>query len=905
MNSLGEFARRVRMLLSRRQFDVDLEEEMRLHLELRQREKIAAGLTPDEASAAARRRFGNTTYLREESHIAWGWEWLEHLAQDLRYGARMLRKSPSFTAIAILTIALGVGATTAIFSVVDATLLRPLPYPQPEQLVSIQDDLPGSGARDVGMSQPEWQDLQNSGMFEYVSPTWFDENNLIGSSHPQRVRVLIVAPNYFALLGVKPQLGRTFNPLDHSPGFLEEIVVSDGLWKRAFGGDPGVLDKTVRMDTDLYRIVGVMPPAFDAPGRIGEERNIEVWAATSFYGTPSPDHPPRNPRNLPTAIARLKPGMTLASAQSRVDALVAAVQKEFPQDYPLEAGWRVRLLPLKERVVGSIRQSLLLLFGAVGLVLLIGCVNVANLLLARSSARAREMSVRQALGAGRKRLICQLLTESLLLSLLGGGVGLLILFCTEALLLRALPQSLPRLNAVSINWAVLLFALLVSLCTGVVFGLAPGLHVGRVDLTTALKEAVRGSSGSGKQARTRRLLVAAEFALSLVLMIAAGLLLHSFWDLLNVRLGFHTENVIAVRTRLPAPNYPQNDLYRTPALEAPFLREVLRRTKALPGVEEAAVGDPAAMPLDESLRDLKQISEGQFFFTVEGRPVQSEQPAVAERSSVTPEYFHVLGLPLLGGRLFNDLDTENTPQVAVVNQGFARTFWPERNPLGQRFRSSRADSPWITVVGVIANARTESLAEPEVPKIYLNLYQARERRLTVFLRGHLDPALLAEQVREQIQVVDPSLPVSGAQTLNENVSASLADRRFSMEMMASFAFTALLLAGLGIYGVISYMVSERTHEIGIRVALGARRRNILHMVLRQGLALAITGAAVGLIAALIVSHSMAGLLYGVRPNDPLTFAGVAVILLVVALFACYIPARRAVRFDPMAVLRHE
>jgi predicted permease len=905
MNWLRELARRMGMLIHRRQFDADLEEEMRLHLELRQEEQLQSGMTADDARAAARRRFGNATYLKEESHLAWGWEWFENLAQDARYGLRMLRKAPGFSAIAILTMALGIGATTAIFSVVDATLLHPLPYPAPEQLVSVEDDFPGVGACDVGMSEPEWQDLQRSGIFEYVSPTWFDENNLTGASKPERVRLLIVAPNYFALLGIKPQLGRAFNPQDHSPGLALEVLISDGLWKRAFGGDPNILDRSIRLDTDLYRIVGVMPPGFDAPGRNAEERNIEVWAATSFYGAPMSDHPSRSGRNLPTAVARLKPGLTIAAAQSRLDALVATLQKEFPKDYPKQSAWTVRLLPLKERVVGNVRQSLILLVGAVGLVLLIGCVNVANLLLARASARGREMAVRQALGAARKRLISQTLTESVLLSLLGGIAGVAILFMTKGFLLRLLPDSLPRLSEISINSSVLFFALGASVVTGAIFGLAPALQADRVDLTRALKREGRGSTGSGEQARTRRILVVIEFALSLVLMVAAGLLLRSFQDLVNVQLGFAPQNVMAVRTRLPFPNDPKTDAYATPAQEAQFFRELLRRSRALPKIEEAALGDTASIPLDETLRDLKLISEGQFLFTVEGRDMQSDEPAVVERSSVTPEYFHLLKMPLLRGRLFEESDTEKAPQVAVINEAFARAYWPSEKAIGKRFRIVKADSPWITVVGLIANARTESLAEADIPKVYLDLYQTGGKRLAIFLRGNLDAVAIPDEVREQVQSLDPTLPVFGAQTLRETVSASLSERRFSMQVVALFALTALLLAGLGIYGVISYLVSERTHEIGIRIALGAESGSILHMVLRQGLGLAVGGAAVGLVGALIVSHLMAGLLYGVRPTDPLAFAGVALLLISVALFACYIPARRAIRVDPLVALRYE
>jgi predicted permease len=661
----------------------------------------------------------------------------------------------------------------------------------------------------------------------------------------------------------------------------------------------------VRMDTDLYRIVGVMPAGFDGPGRTAEERNIEIWAATSFYGPPMSDHPPRNRRYLPTAIARLKPGLTIAAAQTRLDALAASLQKHFPGDYPLQNAWTVRLLPLKERVIGNVRQPLVLLLGAVGLVLLIGCVNVANLLLARASARGHEMALRRALGAAQARLTRQLLTESLLLSLFGGIAGLAILYVLKDFLLQLVPENFPHLNEISISWSVLLFALAVSVVSGVFFGLAPAWQVGRLDLNHALKQEGRASTGSGERARTRRGLVITEFALSLVLMIAAGLLMRSFWDLLNVRLGFNPQSVITVRTRLPEPNDTSIDKYATASQEAPFVRELIRRCAILPGVQEVAIGDTASIPLDESLRNLKLISEGQFLLTVEGRDPQIDHPTVVERSSVSPDYFHLLGIPLLRGRLFSELDNDNTPQVAIINQAMAQTYWPNEDPLGKRFKSVKAGASWITVAGVVADARTQSLARADVPQVYLDLYQTGAKRLAILLRGHFHAAAIADEVRERVQSLDPTLPVFGAQTLNETVAASLSQRRFSMEIVGLFALTALLLAGLGIYGVISYLVSERTHEIGIRLALGASRSNILRMVLRQGLGLAVMGAAVGLVCALIVSHLMASLLYGVRPTDPFTFAGVALLFIGVALLACYVPARYATRVDPMTALRYE
>jgi predicted permease len=877
----------------------DFTSEIEAHLQLETERLQEQGLSERDARFAARRAFGNLLQAEEQFIEASRWLWLDHLWQDVRYGLRMLRRAPGFAAIAVSTMALGIGATTAIFSIVDAVLLHPLPYPRAEQLVSVVDDLPGVGAQDVGISVPEWQDLQRSGIFDYVSPIGGGDVNLTGASQPTRIRFLNVAPNYFAVLGVKPQLGHGFNPQDHTPGFTLEVLISDGLWKRAFGADPGILDKNLRLDNDLYRVIGVMPSSYHDPGRSPQDRNIEIWAASGFAAPPAPP-PLRSSHFLPETIARVRTGLTIAAAQSQVDALVAALQKQFPGDYPKQSGWRIRLVPLQETVVGDVRQSLILLLGAVGLVLLIGCVNVANLLLARASGRGREMAIRQALGAASGRLISQLLTEGLLLSLLGGIAGLGILFGTKAILLRSLPQSLPLLNEVSINWVVLVFALAATLLAGILFGLAPALQSRAVDLIAMLKREGRGSTGTGEQARMRRALVVTEFALSVVLMIAAGLLVRSFADLLKVRPGFAPQDVMAMRTWLPVPNDPSTDIYGSVAQEATLLREILRRGATLPGVKEIAIGNVSAIPLGHGRKDLNPNP-----LILEGRDTQGDQTLLVGRSVVTPEYFHLLSMTLLRGRIFGESDDDKSPAVAVINEAFAHKYWPNENPIGKRLKLNPTSAAWTSVAGVIADARTESLAESAVPQIYLSAYQRRVKDLGIFLRGRLEMATIPEQLREQVQSIDPELPVFGAQTLNEMASTSLAERRFSMETVALFALTALLLAGLGIYGVISYIVRERTHEIGIRLALGARPTNILQMVLRQGLQLAITGAVVGLAAAAIVAHLMAGLLYGVRPTDPVTFAAVALTLIGVALLACYIPARRAIRVHPVVALRYQ
>jgi len=906
MRFLRRFFIRLSNFTTGRRADQRLQEEMAEHVAFQTEENLRAGMPPVEARRQAALKLGAAQAIREHHNAEQGLPLAENFLLDLRYAFRMLHRSPGFSLIAIATIALGVGATTAIYSVIDATLLHPLPYPHPSELVRIEANLPGVGAHDIGFSIPELRDLQNSGIFQYASFCFFGTDTLTGSGQPTRVAGATVSPSYFAVLGVDAQLGRTFDPHDASPGSNGEVVISDGFWKRALGADPHILGKSIRIDNDFFHVVGVMPASFRDQGQTSEQVSTELWAADGFSDrTP----PMRGTRLVYETIARLQPGLSPEAAQGRLDALVASLKKQYPADYPPQAEWTFHLTPLAESLVGNVRQSLILLFGAVGLVLLISYVNVANLLLARASARGREMAVRQALGAARMRLIRQLLTESLLLFVLGGITGFAVLFCARKFLLQFVPESLPRLNDISINWGVLAFAIVVSVAAGTIFGLAPAWLTSRLNLTATLRQEGRGTNGSRRRSRLRHVLVIGELALSLVLMIAAGLLLRSFWDLFKVQLGFNPTRVVAIETSLPNPNDPKTDIYRTATQEAVLLREVLRRNRTIPGVEEAAVSDRAAIPLGHGQNDRRIIP-----LLHEGQEVQSSQPPLIDTSIVSPEYFHVLGMTLVRGRLFVDQDLEATPLVAVINQAAARTYWPGKDgkgedPVGKRVhllgRLGRARPDWTTIVGVIADARTESLADAGIPQIYLDIYQRPAKFLALYLRGQVDPAAISAQVRTQVQAVDAELPVFHAETLDDVLSSSLSVRRFSMEMVALFAATALLLAGLGIYGTISFLVNEQSREIAIRLALGAQRRDILKMVLRQGLTLAAAGAGVGLVGALIVSHLMAGLLYGVSPYDLSTFAGVTAVLTAVAIAASYVPALRAMRLDPITTLHAE
>jgi len=899
MRFLRRFFIRLSNFATGKRADQRLQEEIAEHLALQTEENLRYGISPAEARRQAFLKLGATQAIREQHNAEHSLPFAENFLFDLRFAFRMLHRSPGFSLIAIATMALGVGATTAIYSVIDATLLHPLPYPKPSELVRIEANLPGVGAHDVGFSIPELRDLQNSGIFQYVSFCFFGSENVTGSAQPTHIAGATVSPSYFAVLGVDAALGRTFDPHDTSPGSNGEVIISDGLWKRSFGGDPHIVGKSLRLDNDLFQIVGVMPASFRDQGQTREQVATELWASDGFSDrTP----PMRGTRLTYETIARLQPGLSPEAAQGRLDALLASWKNQYPADYPPQAEWTIHLTPLAETLVGSVRQMLILLFCAVVLGLLISCVNVANLLLARASARGREIAVRQALGAARMRLIRQLLTESLLLFVLGGITGFAVLFLARKFLLQFVPESLPRLNDISINWGVLAFAIVVSVVAGTIFGLAPAWLTSRLDLTATLRQEGRGTNGSRRRSRLRHVLVIGELALSLVLMVAAGLLLRSFWDLFKVQLGFNPTRVTAIETTLPNPNDPKTDIYRTATQESVFLREALRRIRTLPGVEETAVSDRAALPLGHGQIDLRQRP-----LIREGLDMQRSQPPLIDTAIVSPEYFHVLGMTLLRGRLFADQDNEDTPSIAIINRAAARTYWPDQDPVGKRVivRSRAAKPGWTTIVGVIADARTESLADAGIPQMYFDIYQRPAKFLAVYLHGQVDPAVILAQVRTQIQSVDAELPVFHAETLDDVLSSSLSVRRFSMEMVALFAGTALLLAALGIYGTISFLVNEQSREIAIRLALGAQRRDILNMVLHQGLTLAAAGAGVGLVGALVVSHLMAGLLYGVSPYDVSTFAGVTAVLTAVAIAASYVPALRAMRLDPITTLHAE
>jgi predicted permease len=822
------------------------------------------------------------------------------LLHNLRYAARLLRNNLVFTLVVVLTLAFGIGANTAIFSVVNAVILRPLPFAKPEQIVIIRDDATARGVENVGMSVDELKDLQErTGVFQQVSAVWPVDANLTGSDRPERIELLCVSPNYFALLGATAQLGRVFGPEEQqAKGFAEGVVISNGLWKRLYGNDPNILGRKVYVDTDLYTIIGVMPLGFRHPGKT-LRNDVDMWAAAGFSANPFSSPPVRAQRILPGAIGRLKDGITIEQAQAKVDALVANLHTEFPKEYPQLLGWSVRVLSAHQQLVGNVQKILYAVLAAVGLVLLIGCVNLANLMLARSSARRREMAIRLALGASRRSVILQLLTESLLLSFIGGVVALVVLALILKGLVQFIPADIPRLHEVEINLSVLGFVFLISTITGLLFGLFPALQASRPDVVVNLKD---GSHGAGFGLATHRFrsgLVVLEFALSLILMIAAGLLLRSFGRLLDVNPGFNPDNVLLSRIWLPVPNNPDLDPYKDPVKRIGFTKDLLQRVSGIPGVRSAAISNSNSVPLVGR--------QGVTIFTIEGDAVTNNDIPTVQVGVVSPDYFRTMEIPLKRGRFFTDSDDRQAPRVVIIDQALAERYFANRDPVGLRIRPGSATStqPWMTIVGIVGNVKSDGFDQPDQPHLYFNIFQNPSKALAIYLKTDVAPLALTQAVREQIHAEDRDLPVFGETTMAQIAAESMSRRKFTMQLIGLFGILALLLAGVGIYGVIAYSVTQRTREIGIRVALGASRSAILRWVLKQGMILTVAGIAVGLIGAFLLTRLLRSLLFGIGPTDILTYGVLAILLTLVALIACYVPARRATKVDPLIALRYE
>jgi predicted permease len=890
---------RLRSLLRRSRVETELDDELRFHFEREVEKYVRSGLTHEEALRRARLSFGGIDQVKEECRDARGVQLMETILQDVRYGLRMLRQRPTFALVAVMTLALGVGANTAIFSIVNAVLLRSLPYRDPDRLVRIFFHNPGLGLRDVPFSLPELNDLRTrSGVFEDVSIIGGGNVNLTGAIHPERLEFIVTHPNYFSMLGATPQIGRLFGPQDFALGFAPVAVISDGLWRRSYGADPSVLGRSLRLDNDPYTVVGVLPPGFHYLGpNLGPtvSGNVELFMTAGFSADSAPK-PTRNARSFPSAIGRLKPGLSVQQVQARLTALAAELRHDYPADYPVQARWTIEIQSLQESLVGNVRPMLLVLMSAVILIVFIVSLNIANLLLARASGRQQEMAVRLALGASRPRMIRQMLTESVLLSLIGGIAGVVTAVSTLKLILRFVPSNIPRLSEVTIDWTVLVFALLISLLTGLLFGLAPAIQSTRSELSIQIREGARGAGYGAKTGRLRDALIVSELAFAVVLMVGAGLLLRTLRELLQENPGFNPTQVIAAGVWLPVPNDPKVDPYLSIARKTAFDREVLRRMKAIPGVQLAG--------LTSALPTTTQNNIDSDALTIEDHPTESSQDLRAEIIRISPDYFRVMQAPLMRGRFFTESDEDGKQRVAIIDETTARRYWTGRDPVGRRLRFGQGPTqPWMTVVGIVRDIKSDGLDIDGVPHIFVSLYQNGERDLSLMLRTPLPAALLEPRIRREIQSVDPGLPVFNVSSMNAVIDASLASRRFSADLVGGFAGLALLLASIGIYGLLAYMVGQRSREIGLRMALGARRSDILRLIVTKGVVLASVGIIAGVLLSASTASMMASLLYGVRPHDPAVFLIVPLLLFGVAVLASYLPARRATKVDPMSALR--
>ena len=880
---LFQFPRR-----SAAQVAADVETELDFHLDMVARELVEEGWRPEDARAEARRRFGDfegtiqycrALDVRKETQMKWK-ERLGELGHDLRYGGRQLAKSPGFTLIAVLTLALGIGATTAIFSVVYGAVIRPLPWQEPERIVRAFFVSP-EGEKHGAFSAPNFLDLraQSKTLSGVASVSGMTLNLSGDGSEPERLPGAQVSANYFEVMGMRPLAGRTFAPGEDQPDAQRVTVISEELWERRFGRDPEVIGRTLTLNGQPRTVVGILARGTQLPS------GADAWVPMVF----TPDDLDGRGAVWFAAFARLAPGATLERTTAEGSLIARRLAEQYPE---ANAGYLETMTfePAQETLTGSSRKPLLILLGAVCCVLLIACVNVANLLLVRAASRQGEIVIRSALGAGRSRIVRQLLTESVVLALAGGAAGVALAFWATRALVKLAPAGVPRLEELGMDSTALLFALGVSLLTGVLFGLAPALQTSRTDLSAALREGTRGSRGKGGT-RARSVLVVVEMALAVVLLAGAGLLIRSFAQLQGVQTGFEEENVVTFNLELPSAKYPDEAKLRA------FTAALMERMERLPGVESAGA-TVSGLPFDGGQNVLT--------FSIEGRPpAPPGKEDIMVMGTATPDYFKTLGIPVVRGRAFTRQDRDGAPGAGVINEAATRRFFPNQNPLGQRITIGTREPQTSEIVGIVADFKQDELEQEIEPMMFRPYDQAPQESLAIVLRSKQDVQTLAPALRTRVKELDPDLPLYGLQTMDELVAKSTAPSRFYMLLLGGFAFISLVLAAVGIYGVIAYAVRQRTQEIGIRLALGATGDRVLRMVVGQGLALAGIGALVGLLGALFATRGMQSLLFEVSATDPAIYAGVALVLVAVAALASYLPARRAARTDPQLVLRGE
>ncbi len=884
---LSDLLFRLRALLRRKSMETELDDELRAHLDHQVEKYVQSGLPIEEAKRRARLEFGGLEQVKEECRDARGVNLVDTTLQDIRYGARKLARSPGFTTVVVATLALGIGVNALIFSVVNAAVLHPLPFRDAGRLVTQWATSPTVGYSGPGSLTDrdyiEWRD-QNR-VFSDIAAFRGQPINLTGAGEPVRLHGETISASLLRVLEINPALGRTFAPEEETAGHNRVALLSDGLWRSRFGSNPSVLGKAIKLDGEFYTVIGVMPDGFDFPSQ------ADLWTPLTLN---SEEH-----NATLQIVARLKPGVSLERARS--DA--AVIGKRRPAQ-PGDWEWHTTLVLLAQAAAAEVRTPLLVLFAAVGLVLLIACANVANLFLARATTRQGEVSVRKALGASRSRLIRQMLTESVMVAVIGGGLGLLLAALGQTFVAKAAsllprnwgtPGAASHIASAGIDFWVLGFTLGISVLTAVLFGLAPAVWASRSELSPSLKEEGRSSTSGRGRAYLRDGIVVAEVALAVILLIGAGLLIRSFLNLMTVDRGFDPQNVLTLNISLP------DTRYQSARSMIEFEEQALARLRLVPGLNSA--GGVFGLPLGNG------AIGGDF--TVEGEPppAPGSQPFIATKAVVAGDYFRAIGIPLLRGRHFDAHDSEAAPHVVIVSQSLARHYWPLDEALGKRLKPGFSNDAWCTVVGVVGDTKQYSLGEPSSPAMYLPYAQAPAtflmQDITLVLRAGSGPLALASAARRTVQAVDPDLPVFDIATMDQLVYRSASAPRFNTALLGIFAALALVLAAVGIYGVMSYAVAQRTHEIGVRVALGAETSNILRQVVRQGMTPAVIGIAAGTAGAWAVTRFLSSLLFGVRPTDPTTFAAVPLLLAAVGVLACLLPARRATKVDPVEALRYE